>query len=114
MLRAKIHRARVTGRHIEYEGSLTVDRDLLAAVDIKPMEQVQIYNISNGERFVTYAIEGEAGSGVICANGAAARLVELDDLIIICAFGIYEDADLAGYKPSIAQVDEANRLVKLI
>ena len=87
MLRAKLHRATITEADLDYEGSLTIDKDLLDAVGIIPFERVKVYNINNGERFDTYAIEGEAGTGVIGLNGAAARKGMVGDLIIIVTFG---------------------------
>ena len=110
MLKSKIHRARVTGACVEYEGSVTVDSDLLNAADILEYEQVHIYNVSNGERFITYAIPGEAGSGVICLNGAAARKVSVNDLVIICTYIAMEDAESRGHKSRNIYMDENNRM----
>lgn len=112
MLKAKIHRARVTDRRVDYEGSVTIDGALLQAVGIRTHEQVQIYDISNGERFLTYAIEGEAGSGVICVNGAAARLVDVGDYIIIANYGLFGEEELEDFKPSLVMVDEKNQITE--
>ncbi len=114
MLRAKLHRAKITEADLNYEGSLTIDTDLLDAVGIIPFERVKVYNISNGERFDTYAIAGERGSGVIGLNGAAARKGMVDDLIIIVTFGFYPDEDLAGFHPKIALLDEQNRIKEML
>ncbi|MEW6429660.1 MAG: aspartate 1-decarboxylase [Thermodesulfobacteriota bacterium] len=110
MLKSKIHRATVTDANLNYEGSLTVDRDLLDAVDLLPGEKVKIYNINNGERFDTYVIEGEAGSGVIGLNGAAARKGLVGDLIIIVSYALYSPEELAAYDPAIVVLDGANRI----
>lgn len=112
MLKAKIHRARVTDANLNYEGSLTIDRQLMEAVGLLPFEKVEVYNINNGERFCTYAIEGAAGSGTIALNGAAARKGEIGDLIIIVSFALYEPQELATYQPRIVVVDQDNRIRK--
>ena len=109
MLKSKIHRATVTEADLGYEGSLTIDADLMQAAQILPYEMVHIFNISNGERFQTYAIDGEPGSGVMCLNGAAARKGTPGDLIIIATFATYEDAALERHKPRIVLVDRHNR-----
>ncbi len=109
MLKSKIHRATITESNLAYEGSLTVDADLLRGADILPYEMVHIYNISNGERFQTYAIEGEAGSGVICLNGAAARRGAVGDLIIITTYSSYPAEELNHHSPKIVFVDNHNR-----
>jgi aspartate 1-decarboxylase len=111
MLRAKLHAARVTEANLEYTGSLTVDRDLLDAVDIAVSEQVHVANLENGERFTTYIFEGERGSGVMCANGAAARLVQPGDRIIVMAYGLVDDSEVATHRPKVAILDEKNRIV---
>jgi aspartate 1-decarboxylase len=108
MLKAKIHRARVTAAELHYEGSCAIDGDLLDLSGIREYEQIHIYNVDNGERFVTYAIRGEAGSGVISLNGAAARRAQVGDVIIICAYAGYSEAELAQYKPTLVYVDERN------
>lgn len=108
MLKAKIHRARVTAAELHYEGSCAIDGDLLDLSGIREYEQIHIYNVDNGERFETYAIRGEAGSGVISLNGAAARRAQVGDVIIICAYAGYSEAELAQYKPTLVYVDERN------
>jgi len=113
LLKAKIHRATVTDRSLDYEGSVTVDEDLLEAVGILPNEQVQVYNVSNGQRFETYAIPGARGSGTICVNGAAAHLAENGHKIIIANYGLFGEEELAGFRPRIALVDAGNRLLRL-
>jgi aspartate 1-decarboxylase len=109
MLKSKIHRATITEANLAYEGSLTVDLNLMREADILPYEMVHIYNISNGERFQTYAIEGEAGSGVICLNGAAARRGAPGDLIIITTYSTYAPEELNHHTPKIVLVDSRNR-----
>jgi aspartate 1-decarboxylase len=99
MCKSKIHRATVTQADLHYEGSLSIDANLMEAADILPFEKVSVWNVSNGERFETYAITGEAGSGVICANGAAARLVSKGDLIIIATFAEMEDEEAKSFEP---------------
>lgn len=111
MLKSKIHRATVTGADLQYEGSITIDKDLLDAADISLYEQVQIYNITNGERFETYVIEGERGSGEICLNGAAARLVQKGDLVIIASYIMLPEEDVKTYKPTYVFVNEDNKQV---
>ena len=111
---SKIHRATVTEANLNYQGSLTVDRTLLAAADIKTYEKIQVVNINNGARFETYAIEGAANSGIICANGAAARLVAVGDLIIIIAYGLFSDEELKTFKPKFVSVDSRNKMVKML
>ena len=110
MLKSKIHRATVTQADVDYEGSLTLDADLLAAADILPFEEVHVWNVTRGTRFRTYAMVGEIGSGVVCANGAAALLVEPGDLVIIATFTTIEDAELEEFRPKIVFVDENNRI----
>jgi aspartate 1-decarboxylase len=114
MLRAKLHKATITEANLNYEGSLTIDKDLLDSVGIVPFERVKVYNINNGERFDTYAIEGEAGSGVIGLNGAAARKGLIGDLIIIVTFGFYAENELTDYHPSIALLDQNNRIKEML
>ncbi len=109
MLKSKIHRATITEANLAYEGSLTVDANLLRDADILPYEMVHIYNVTNGERFQTYAIEGEAGSGVICLNGAAARRGAVGDLIIITTYSSYPAEALKQHTPKIVLVDSQNR-----
>jgi len=111
MLKSKIHRARVTDANINYEGSITIDRKLMAAADILPYEQVHVLNINNGARFSTYAIEGKAGSGEICLNGAAARLAVKGDLVIILTYTQVPEEAARDYKPTIVHVNEKNEIV---
>jgi aspartate 1-decarboxylase len=114
MLNAKIHRATVTEANLEYEGSLTIDRDLMDAVGIIPFERINVYNINNGERFDTYAIDGSRGSGTIGLNGAAARKGMKGDLIIIVTFGTYTEQELETYHPRIILLDEQNRIKEML
>lgn len=114
VMRSKIHRARVTDANLNYVGSVTIDQDILDAVDIAPNEKVQIVNNNNGERFETYVIPGERGSGEICLNGAAARLVQKGDIVIIIAYGYVSDEEIADHRPKIAIMDENNRIKELI
>jgi aspartate 1-decarboxylase len=109
MLKSKIHRATVTDSNLEYEGSLTVDEDLLRMADILQFEQIKIYNVSNGERFDTYAIAGPSGSGSICLNGAAARKGAKGDLIIIASYASYQESELSQHQPRIVLVDRDNK-----
>jgi aspartate 1-decarboxylase len=111
MLKSKIHRATVTGADLHYEGSITIDRNLMDAADIIPYEAVAIWNVTNGSRFETYAIEGEAGSGVICINGAAARLVAPKDLVIIASFVDMPNAEALVHEPKLVFVDDQNRML---
>lgn len=108
MMKSKIHRATVTDANLNYVGSITVDTDLLDAADIQPYEQVHVVNINNGARFETYAIEGPRGSGVICLNGAAARLAQPGDLVIVISYAQYADAECRGFEPTVVHVDEHN------
>lgn len=114
MLKAKIHRAVITEADLNYEGSLTIDEELMNHVGIEPYERIKVYNITNGERFDTYAIRGEAGSGVIGLNGAAARKGMVGDLIIIVTFGFYAENELEQFAPKIALLDENNRVKKML
>ena len=109
LLKSKIHRAQVTGASVDYEGSLTIAQDLMEKVGFLPFERVLCSNLANGERFETYVIPGEAGSGTICINGAAAHLVHPGDLIIICAYAQFEERELADFRPLVVHVDEGNR-----
>jgi len=112
MLKSKIHRVKVTDACVDYEGSVTIDSTLLDAADILEYEQVHIYNVSNGERFATYVIRGEPGSGVICLNGAAARKVSVKDLVIICSYVALEDSECKGFKARNIFVDENNKIAR--
>ncbi len=113
MLRAKIHRATVTQCDLNFEGSCGIDQDLLEAADIREFEKIELYNINNGERFSTYAIVGKRGSGEISLNGAAARLAQLGDLLIICTYAPMSDAEVAEYQPKIVFVNDKNRITGL-
>jgi aspartate 1-decarboxylase len=110
MLKSKIHRARVTEADVHYEGSLSLDALLLHAADIVPYEEVHVWNVTRGTRFRTYAMTGEIGSGVVCANGAAALLVAPGDLVIIATFTTIEDSELEEFRPKIVFVDENNTI----
>ncbi len=112
MLRSKIHRATVTGADLQYEGSVTIDADLLARADILPHQEVEIWNVSNGERFRTYALRGQPGSGVICINGAAAHKARAGDLVIIATFGWMTEAEARAWEPTLVFVDPHNRPVE--
>lgn len=111
MLKAKLHRVRVTHSELHYEGSCAIDDDLLDAADIREYQQIDIYNVSNGERFTTYAIRAQRGSGVISVNGAAAHKAAPGDILIIAAYARYAELELQKYHPSLVYVDEANRIV---
>ncbi len=112
MLKSKLHRVRVTHSELHYEGSCAIDEALLEAANIREYEQIQIYNINNGERFTTYAIRAERHSGVISVNGAAAHKADPDDLIIIACYSQYTEAELASYHPQLIYVDTQNRIVE--
>ncbi len=113
MLKSKIHRATVTDANLEYEGSLTIDEELMKLADILPFEQIKVYNISNGARFDTYAIPGKRGSGDICLNGAAARMGAKGDLIIIVTYAQYSESELVNYQPKIVLLEKGNKPKKL-
>jgi len=108
--KSKIHRATVTEANLNYEGSVTIDSDLMEAADILPHEQVQVLNVNNGKRFDTYAIRAPRGSGVICLNGPAARLAHVGDLVIILTYATMEREELARHTPRVVMVDEQNRI----
>jgi aspartate 1-decarboxylase len=110
ILKAKIHRATVTHAELHYEGSCAIDGRLLDISGIREYEQVHIFNVNNGQRFVTYAIRGEEGSGVISVNGAAAHRAQPGDLVIICAYGVCDEAEAVNYKPTLVYVDRHNLL----
>jgi aspartate 1-decarboxylase len=111
MLKSKIHRARVTQCNIDYEGSITIDKDLMEAADLLQFEKVDILNINNSARFHTYVIEGERGSGEICLNGAAARLVAKGDIVIILSYHLLTEDEAATYSPRLVYVDSQNRII---
>jgi aspartate 1-decarboxylase len=114
MLKSKIHRATVTDSDLHYVGSITVDPDLLEAADILEHEQVHVVDVDNGARFETYTIAGQRGSGEICVNGAAARLVHRGDTIIVISYASYEREELAAYEPRVVHVEaETNRIITI-
>ena len=113
MLKSKIHRARVTETNIDYEGSITIDTRLLEAADILPYERVEVLNINNGARFSTYAIEGPAGSGEICLNGAAARLAVPNDKVIILTYCQVKEEEVRDHTPILVHVDENNAITEI-
>ena len=110
MLKSKIHRARVTQVNLDYEGSITVDRSLMEAADLYQYEKVDVLNVNNGARFSTYVIEGEAGSGIIGLNGAAARMAVPNDLVIIVSYRTMSDEDARALQPVVVHVDAENRI----
>lgn len=114
MMHSKIHRARVTESNLNYVGSITIDQDILDAVDILPNEKVAIVNNNNGARFETYVIAGERGSGKICLNGAASRLVEVGDIVIIMTYVQLDDQELATHSPKVAVMNENNEIDHMI
>jgi aspartate 1-decarboxylase len=110
MCKSKIHRATVTGADLNYIGSITIDTELMEAADLREYEQVQVVDIDNGARLETYVIPGERGSGEVCLNGAAARLVQPGDRVIVISYGQYSEAELEQYRPVFIFVDEQNRI----
>jgi len=110
LLKSKLHHANVTHAELEYEGSCAIDGNLLEAADIREYEQVQIYNLNNGERFITYAIRAEYGSGIISVNGAAAHKASPGDRIIICTYAAYTRQEAAVHKPTLVYLDRHNRI----
>ena len=113
VLKSKIHRATVTQADLHYEGSITIDPDLMDAADILPYEQVQVLDVDNGARLTTYAIEGARGSGQICINGAAAHLVHAGDTVIILTYSAVSDAEARANRPSLVYVDARNRISRI-
>jgi aspartate 1-decarboxylase len=111
MLKSKVHRGTVTGSDLHYVGSITIDRDLLDAADIREHEQVHVVDVDNGARFETYTISGERGSGEICVNGAAARLVHTGDTIIVISYAEYGEDELHSYAPRVVHVNRENQIV---
>lgn len=109
MMKSKIHRAIVTEANLHYEGSLTIDADLMDAADILPNEQIHVWDVTNGARLVTYALEGPRGSGVFCVNGAGAHLIRPGDVIIIATYAEFEDADARKHVPTVVLMGEGNR-----
>ncbi|MGH7790912.1 MAG: aspartate 1-decarboxylase [Thermodesulfobacteriota bacterium] len=113
LLKSKIHRATVTDANVAYEGSITVDKNLMEAADLVPYEQVHVFNVTNGHRFYTYVIEGRRGSGVICTNGAAAHLARDGDSIIIASFASYDENEVNKHNPKLVYVDGENKIAKI-
>jgi len=114
MMKGKIHRARVTEANLNYVGSITIDEDIIEAVGMLPNEKVQIVNNNNGARLETYIIPGERGSGVVCLNGAAARLVQEGDVVIIVAYAMMSEEEAKQYTPRVAIMNERNTIVDMI
>jgi aspartate 1-decarboxylase len=112
MLKSKLHRVTTTHADLHYEGSCAIDEDLLEAANIREYEQIDIWNVNNGERFTTYAIRAERGSGVISVNGSAARRAAPGDILIIATFAVYSEVELAKYEPSLIYVDSQNRITR--
>jgi aspartate 1-decarboxylase len=111
MLRAKIHRAVVTGADLDYEGSVTIDKDLMDAADLLDGEALHVWNVTRGTRLVTYAVTGQAGSGVVCINGAAAHLNQPGDVVILAAYADMPEDEARRYRPLVVRVDARNRIV---
>ena len=114
LLQAKLHRAKVTGAVLDYEGSCAIDEALLDAAGLVANQYIEIYNVSNGERFATYVLKARRDSGEICLNGASARKVAIGDLVIICAYSYYTEAEVEQHTPIVVLVDEANRVREVI
>ncbi len=112
MLKAKLHKACVTHAELDYEGSCAIDGNLLDTACIREFEQIQIYDITNGERFTTYAIRAQPGSGIISVNGAAAHKANVGDRVIICAYGSYTEAELLNHKPRLVYLDKTNMVLR--
>ena len=113
MCKGKIHRATVTQANLDYIGSITIDQDLLEASDIYPYEKVQVLNVSNGSRLETYALAGARGSGIICLNGAAARLTTEGDIVIIISYGQYDEQEIRSLVPQVVFVDADNHITEV-
>ena len=113
MLKSKIHRATVTGCDLHYVGSITLDTELMESADLLPGELVHVLDVDNGNRFETYVIEGPPGSGEVCLNGAAARLVHQGDRVIVVSYGVYDEHELASHEPRVVHVDERNAIVQV-
>jgi aspartate 1-decarboxylase len=114
LLKSKIHRATVTDADLHYEGSITVDRDLMDAADLRRFEKIEIYNVTNGERFATYVIPGERGRGDIVINGAAAHKASPGDLVILCCYADYDEAEVEAHRVRLVYVDGTNRIVRTV
>ena len=113
LLKSKLHRVLVTASELEYEGSCAIDDNLLEAGDIREYERIEIYNVNNGERFSTYAIRGQRGSGMISVNGAAARRAAVGDILIIATYATLNEIELAHFEPKLVYVDEKNRIKRI-
>ena len=113
MLKSKLHRVHVTHAELDYEGSCAIDEDLLDAADMREYQQIDIYNVSNGERFTTYAIRAQRGSGIISVNGAAAHKAKPGDIIIIATYAMYNELELQKFHPQLVYVDADNRIVRM-
>lgn len=113
LLKSKIHRATVTEANLDYEGSVTIDRDLMDSANIVDHEQVHIYDVTNGSRLSTYAIPGPRGSGVICINGAAAHLVRKGDLVILATYAEFEEQEIRAHRPRVLFVNESNQVANV-
>jgi aspartate 1-decarboxylase len=113
MLKSKIHRATVTACDLHYVGSITLDAELMRNADLLPGELVHVLDIDNGNRFETYVIEGTPGSGEVCLNGAAARLVQQGDRVIVVSYGVYDEVELVAHEPRVVHVDERNAIVRV-
>jgi len=113
MLKSKIHRATVTDCNLHYAGSITIDTELMREADLLPHEQVHVLDIDNGSRFETYVIEGRYGAREMCVNGAAARLVQPGDRVIVVSYGGYSETELASHEPCVVHVDEDNRILRV-
>ena len=113
LLKSKLHRVTVTQTELHYEGSCAVDEALLEAADLVEYERVDIYNVNTGQRFSTYVVKAPRGSGTICVMGAAARLANAGDRLIVAAYASFEEAELAGHKPRVVRVDEQNRILEV-
>lgn len=111
MLKSKLHRVRVTHSELHYEGSCAIDQNLLDAADIQEYQQIDLYNVTNGERFTTYAIRAQRGSGLISVNGAAAHKANPGDILIIATYAMYNELELQRFSPQLVYVDESNRVV---
>lgn len=109
LMKSKVHRATVTGADVDYVGSLTLDAELMEAADLLPHEKVQVVDVDNGARLETYVIAGERGAGVVCLNGAAARLLSPGDRVIVISYATYSDAEARAHTPTVVVCDEANR-----
>jgi len=113
LLKSKVHRARVTDANLDYEGSITLDQELMEAADILPYEQVHVLDVTNGARLVTYAIPGRRGSGEVCINGAAAHLVKTGDIVIVLTYATMTEEEARHHHPRLVYVDEENRIVRV-